>query len=64
MLVLTRKLGQAITITTPDGSTITVRLVRITSRKARIAIDAATRFKIERTEPEEAEAEEEVTTGA
>lgn len=50
MLVLTRKIGSAITLTTPAGEKIEVVLVQIKDKQARIGIEAAKDVMITRKE--------------
>ena len=50
MLVLTRKLGESITCTLPDGSVIVLTLVEVRGDKARIGIDAPKSVQVLRTE--------------
>jgi len=53
MLVLSRKRGQRIILTTPDGLTITLTVTAIQGDKARIGIDAPVDVDIRREELEE-----------
>jgi carbon storage regulator CsrA len=53
MLVLTRRVGERLLITTPGGVVLTISIGRINTQKnggVRIAIDAPREFKIEREE--------------
>ncbi|HEY1189890.1 MAG TPA: carbon storage regulator [Gemmata sp.] len=50
MLVLTRKVGEKITIRTPDGAVIEIMLTNIDGKKARIGIEAPREFAIVRNE--------------
>ena len=50
MLVLTRKVGEAVRIDTPDGHTITVRVMEIRGSQVRLGTDAPSDYMIERPE--------------
>jgi carbon storage regulator len=50
MLVLSRKVGETIVITAPDGTQIVLMLVEVRVDKARIGIAAPTTYTIHREE--------------
>ena len=50
MLVLTRKLGEAVVMTDPDGRRIVIRVNRVRGDQVRIAIDAPRDVNIAREE--------------
>ena len=50
MLVLTRKLGESISCTLPDGNVIVLTLVEVRGDKARIGIEAPKSVQVLRTE--------------
>lgn len=50
MLVLGRKLGDVVTIETPEGRKITVTVVNLRNHSVRIGFDAPPDFKITRNE--------------
>ena len=50
MLVLSRKVGETVVITAPDGTSIVVMLVEVRGEKARIGIAAPTSWAIHREE--------------
>ena len=50
MLVLSRKVGEAVIITAPDGTQIVLMMVEVRGDKARIGIAAPTSWTIHREE--------------
>jgi carbon storage regulator len=50
MLVLSRKVGETIVITAPDGTQIVLMLVEVRGDKVRIGIAAPTSYAINREE--------------
>ena len=50
MLVLSRKVGEAVIITAPDGTQIVLMMVEVRGDKARIGISAPTAWTIYREE--------------
>lgn len=57
MLVLTRREGNAVVLTTPGGEKIEVYLVKIKGKQARIGIEAAKNVIVMRKEAADAIAE-------
>jgi carbon storage regulator CsrA len=53
MLVLTRRHGERIIVTLPDGTEIRLTVVRITGSTVRLGFDAPDDFKITRSETEQ-----------
>ena len=50
MLVLSRKVGETIVITAPDGTQIVLMLIEVRGDKARIGIDAPRTYTVHREE--------------
>jgi len=50
MLVLSRKVGETIVITAPDGTQIVLMMVEVRGDKARIGIDAPRTYTVHREE--------------
>jgi len=50
MLVLSRKVGETVIITAPDGTSLVVMLVEVRGDKVRIGIAAPTTYTINREE--------------
>ena len=54
MLVLSRKVGETVIITAPDGTQIVLMLVEVRGDKCRIGIDAPMTYTINREEVQNA----------
>jgi carbon storage regulator len=54
MLVLSRKVGEAVIITAPDGTQIVLMMVEVRGDKARIGIAAPTSWTVHREEVQNA----------
>jgi carbon storage regulator len=54
MLVLSRKVGETVIITAPDGTQILLTLVEVRKDKARIGIDAPRTYTVHREEVQKA----------
>jgi len=50
MLVLSRKVGETVIITAPDGTQIVLMMVEVRGDKARIGIDAPRTYTVHREE--------------
>ena len=50
MLVLSRKVGETVIITAPDGTSLVVMLIEVRGDKCRIGIAAPTTYTIHREE--------------
>ena len=50
MLVLSRKVGETVIITAPDGTQIVLMLIEVRGDKARIGIDAPRTYTVHREE--------------
>lgn len=57
MLILTRKISQAVYLTTQDGTVITVAIDGIGQREVRLAFDAPNSVKIVRDDAKQKERE-------
>ena len=54
MLVLSRKVGETVIITAPDGTQIVLMMVEVRGDKCRIGIEAPTSYTIHREEVQNA----------